>query len=104
MSGNWPIYPLQPGQAMEIGTGSGRKLSLAQLKQTGQSVTIEELLEVMVSEPKGWASEAQGKSFHIDEFYRRIAAEIRRGRIEQLAYNAFRVVPDHPDVDTYHDY
>jgi hypothetical protein len=80
----------------EVGTGSGRRLTLPYLKMSGAPFTIDELLEVVVSKPKGLGSQALGSEFPLQLLYEEIIVSVSNGTIQQLGPKEFRFVPEHP--------
>jgi hypothetical protein len=87
-------YPKRPnGDAQKIGTGEGKKLTLEQLKATGEQVTLEQLVEAVAEENKDGGN---WQEFHIDELMVYLEYEVQIGRIQQLGPKLYRFVPEHP--------
>ena len=73
---------------------TSRKLTLPQLKMSGESFTLEELLETITNKPGGLGS--NGEEFPIRWFYEDIENELRQGSMEKVGANKYRFVPEHP--------
>jgi hypothetical protein len=87
-------YPKHPkGDGQKIGTGEGKKLTLKQLKATGEQAALELLIEAVLEENKDGG---KWQEFHIDDLMEYLEYEVQIGRIEQLGPKLYRFVPEHP--------
>ena len=86
-----PTHPKGVGQ--KIGTGEGKKITLKQLKATGEQATLGQLIEAVLEENKDGGN---WQEFHINDFMEHLEYEVQIGRIQQLGPKLYRFVPEHP--------